>query len=305
MVYGTVDAAQVERAVAAALDAGVDFFDTADMYDAGQSEVLLGRALRACKRPALVATKFGIRGRNSDGTLIIDGSPAYVSAAFEASSARLGMDGVDLYYLHRFDPKVPIEDTVGAMARLVEAGKVRRIGLSEVGVETLRRAHATFPIAALQSEYSLWTRGVEASVLPTCRELGIALVAYSPLGRGFLAGAIASPADLGEHDLRKVLAGRFVGEALAHNRHWLERLAAFASARGATTAQLTLAWLLHRDGSVIPIPGTRRAERARENAAASNLVLDGSDVAEIERIVTQGGVRGERYPRAMQGQLGQ
>jgi aryl-alcohol dehydrogenase-like predicted oxidoreductase len=304
MVYGNVEANEVEGAVGAALDAGVDFFDTADVYDGGRSEELLGKSLRALKREAVIATKFGIRGRNPDGTLIIDGSAEYVATAFEASRKRLDVDSIDLYYLHRFDPKTPIETTVGAMARLVEQGKVRRLGLSEVGVETLRRAHEVHPIAALQSEYSLWTRGVEAAVLPACHELGVTLVAYSPLGRGFLAGSVSSTAELAERDLRRVLGGRFTEDALAHNRGWLERLEAFASARGATTAQVALAWLLQRDDSVIPIPGTRRAARAKENAAAADLVFSAADAAEIERIVSEGGVRGDRYPKAMQGQLG-
>jgi aryl-alcohol dehydrogenase-like predicted oxidoreductase len=304
MVYGNVEASEFEGAVGASLDAGVDFFDTADVYDGGRSEELLGRSLRALKREAAIATKFGIRGRNPDGTLVIDGSPEYVATAFEASRKRLGVDSIDLYYLHRFDPKIPIETTVGAMARLIEQGKVRRLGLSEVGAQTLRRAHAVHPIAALQSEYSLWTRDVEAAVLPACHELGVALVAYSPLGRGFLAGSIASAAELAERDLRRVLGGRFTEDALAHNRGWLERLEAFASARSVTTAQVALAWLLHRDDSVIPIPGTRRAARAKENAAAAELAFSPADLAEIERIVSEGGVRGHRYPAAMQEQLG-
>jgi aryl-alcohol dehydrogenase-like predicted oxidoreductase len=304
MVYGNVEASEFEGAVGASLDAGVDFFDTADVYDGGRSEELLGKSLRALKREAAIATKFGIRGRNPDGTLVIDGSPEYVATAFEASRKRLGVDSIDLYYLHRFDPKIPIETTVGAMARLIEQGKVRRLGLSEVGAQTLRRAHAVHPIAALQSEYSLWTRDVEAAVLPACHELGVALVAYSPLGRGFLAGSIASAAELAERDLRRVLGGRFTEDALAHNRGWLERLEAFASARSVTTAQVALAWLLHRDDSVIPIPGTRRAARAKENAAAAELAFSPADLAEIERIVSEGGVRGHRYPAAMQEQLG-
>jgi aryl-alcohol dehydrogenase-like predicted oxidoreductase len=304
MVYGSAGAEEVDATVAAALDAGIDFFDTADVYDAGRSEELFGRALRMSGRKVVIATKFGIRGRRSDGTLLIDGSPAYVTDAVEASRKRLGVETIDLYYLHRFDPQVPIEETVGAMARLVERGVVRLLGLSEVGVETLRRAHAVHPIAALQSEYSLWTRGVEAGILPACHELGVALVAYSPLGRGFLAGAVASSTDLGENDLRRRLGERFTDEALAHNRTWLSRLAAFAASRGATTAQLSLAWLLHRDQTVIPIPGTRRAERARENAGAAALELTPDDLTEIEGIVGDGGILGNRYPEAMLGQLG-
>jgi aryl-alcohol dehydrogenase-like predicted oxidoreductase len=190
------------------------------------------------------------------------------------------------------------------MTRLVEAGKVRRLGLSEVGVETLRRACKVHPIAALQSEYSLWTRGVEQAVLPACRELGVSLVAYSPLGRGFLAGRASTSTELGERDLRRTLGERFSDEALAHNAVWLAQLKAFAGARGATTAQLALAWLLHREELVIPIPGTRHEARARENAAAAALSLDPSEVSAFESIVSEGGVRGERYPRAMLGQLG-
>jgi aryl-alcohol dehydrogenase-like predicted oxidoreductase len=304
MTYGAAEAEQVNATVTAALDAGIDFFDTADVYDAGRSEELYGRALRVSGRKVAIATKFGIRGRRSDGTLLIDGSPAYVSEAVEASRKRLGVDTIDLYYLHRFDPRVPIEETVGAMARLVDRGLVRQLGLSEVGIETLRRAHAVHPIAALQSEYSLWTRGVEAGVLSACKELGVALVAYSPLGRGFLAGGIASATDLAENDLRRRLGERFTDEALVHNRTWLARLAEFAAARGATTAQLALAWLLHRDQSVLPIPGTRHPERARENAASAGLELTPNDLAEIEGIVGDGGILGNRYPEAMLGQLG-
>jgi aryl-alcohol dehydrogenase-like predicted oxidoreductase len=304
MFYGDLEQSEVERAIAAALDSGIDFFDTADVYDAGRSEELLGKTLRSLGRQAVVATKFGIRGRNRDGTLVIDATPEYLNVAFEASCRRLGVDSVDLYYLHRFDPKVPIEETVGAMARLVELGKVRRLGLSEVGIETLRRACKVHPIAALQSEYSLWTRDVELAVLPACRELGVTLVAYSPLGRGFLAGDASSFGELGERDLRRSLGERFTNEALSHNRGWLARLQAFARARGVTTAQLALAWLLQREQLVIPIPGTRHAARARENAGAASLSLAPSEVAEIERIVREGEVRGTRYPEAMLGQLG-
>jgi aryl-alcohol dehydrogenase-like predicted oxidoreductase len=302
MFYGDIDASSIERTIAAALDGGIDFFDTADVYDAGRSEELLGSALRTSKRPATVATKFGIRGRRPDGTLVVDGTPGYVVEAFEASRKRLGVDAIDLYYLHRFGPLVPIEDTVGAMARLVAEGKVRQLGLSEVSAATLRRACAVHPIAALQSEYSLWTRGVEASVLPACRELGVALVAYSPLGRGFLAGCVTSSAELGDRDLRRTLGERFTEDALAHNRGWLGRLEEFASARGITTGQLALAWLLHRDDAVIPIPGTRREERAKENAGAAAVALASSDMAAIEHIVSD--VRGSRYPQAMLEELG-
>jgi aryl-alcohol dehydrogenase-like predicted oxidoreductase len=270
----------------------------------GRSEQLLGQTLRSLRSEALVATKFGIRGRNGDGTLVIDNTPQYLTAAFEASCRRLGVDTLDLYYLHRFDPQIPIEETVGAMARLVELGKVRHLGLSEVAVETLRRACKVHPIAALQSEYSLWTRDVEPAVLPACRELGVSLIAYSPLGRGFLAGRASSSSALGERDLRRTLGERFTDEALVHNQRWLGQLEAFARAHGATTAQLSLAWLLHREKFVIPIPGTRHEGRARENADAVALSLNPSEVAELERIVREGGVRGARYPEAMLGQLG-
>ncbi len=280
-----------------ALDIGVDFLDTADMYGVGRNEILLSKVLARRRDEVVLATKFG-NVRAADGTFLgIDGSPAYVAAACDASLERLGVDHIDLYYQHRVDPNVPIEETVGAMARLVEAGKVRYLGLSEASADTVRRAAAVHPIAALQSEYSLWTRDVETGALPACRELGIGFVPYSPLGRGFLTGAIASTNALADDDWRRQNP-RFQDGNIDVNRALVEAVTALAEARGCTPAQLALAWLLHRGPDIVPIPGTRRTGRLDENAAATLLELDATELARLDEVLAQHEVAGTRYPEA-------
>jgi aryl-alcohol dehydrogenase-like predicted oxidoreductase len=296
--YGPSDDEASVEVLHHAIDLGSTFWDTADMYGSGHNERLVGRALRGRRDAVVLATKFAIQ-RGPDGSFLgISGRPEYVREACDASLRRLGLDHIDLYYQHRVDPDVPIEDTVGAMADLVHAGKVRFLGLSEAGADTLRRAVAVHPIAALQSEYSLWSRDLEASILPTCRELGIGLVAYSPLGRGFLSGAIRSPEDLAEDDWRR-MNPRFQGEAFEHNLELVRRIEEFASAKGCTPAQLALAWVLAQGDEVVAIPGTRRAERLDENAAALDVELSPDELAEIDAVIPRDLVVGTRYPEAM------
>lgn len=304
MFYGEVDEAQVVQTLTSALDLGITHFDTANVYEGGRSETLLGRALRARHEEATIATKFGIVGRNADGTLALDTHPAAVRTACEQSLTRLGVETIDLYYLHRFDPAIPIEDTVGAMAQLVREGKVRHLGLSEVGAQTLERAHAVHPITALQCEYSLWTRGVEDSILPTCRALGVALVAYSPLGRGFLAGAVRDHHALADRDLRRTVGDRFEAANIQANLDWLDQLEDMAQQRQVTVAQLALAWLLAQGDDVFPIPGSRRLAHLRANAAAGSVTLTAEELARIEVLVTPERVVGARYSTAMLAQLG-
>ncbi|MCF7220667.1 aldo/keto reductase [Marilutibacter chinensis] len=280
-----------------AVDIGVNFLDTADMYGVGRNEELLSKVLARRRDEIVLATKFG-NVRAPDGTFLgIDGSPEYVAAACDASLKRLGIDHIDLYYQHRIDPKVPVEDTVGAMARLVEAGKVRFLGLSEASGDTVRRAASVHPIAALQSEYSLWTRDVEDDALITCRELGIGFVAYSPLGRGFLTGAIASIDTLADGDWRRQNP-RFQDGNIDVNRALVQAVTELAQARGCTPAQLALAWLLHRGPDIVPIPGTRRIGRLDENAAATTLALDAAELARLDEILARHEVAGTRYPAA-------
>ncbi|MCL1633413.1 aldo/keto reductase [Luteimonas sp. SX5] len=280
-----------------AIDIGVNFLDTADMYGVGENERLLGKVLRTRRDEVVLATKFGnVRAANGD-FLRVDGSPEYVAAACDASLQRLGVDHIDLYYQHRVDPNVPIEDTVGAMARLVEAGKVRHLGLSEASGATVRRAAAVHPIAALQSEYSLWTRDVEGDALPVCRELGIGFVAYSPLGRGFLTGAIQQVGQLAVNDWRRQNP-RFQAGNIDRNRELVEAVTELAAARGATPAQLALAWLLHRGPDIVPIPGTRRIARLDENAGAARILLNGAELQRIDDVLASHAVAGLRYPEA-------
>ena len=281
-----------------AIDIGVDFLDTADMYGiGGANEKLLAKVLRTRRDEVVLATKFG-NVRGEDGAFLgIDGSPAYVAAACDASLKRLGVEHIDLYYQHRVDPKVPVEETVGAMARLVEAGKVRHLGLSEASGDTVRRAAKVHPIAALQSEYSLWTRDVETDALPACRELGIGFVAYSPLGRGFLTGAFRKPDDLAENDWRRQNP-RFQDANFAQNLALVEAVTELAQARGCTPAQLALAWLLHRGDDIVPIPGTRRIERLDENAGAARIVLTEAEQQRIGQVLAQHAIAGTRYPEA-------
>ena len=293
--YGPADRTQSLAVLDRALDRGVNLLDTADMYGSGANERLLADVLARRRDEIVLATKFGFV-RGSDGQVLgIDGRPEYVARACDASLARLGVERIDLYYLHRVDPHVPIEDTVGAMAALVAAGKVGHLGLSEVSAATLRRAQAVHPIAAVQSEYSLWTREVEQGVLPACRELGVSLVAYSPLGRGLLTGTIRQPDDLPVGDWRRGLP-RFEAGNLTANQALVEALAAIAASRGCTPAQLALAWLLDRGPDVVPIPGTRRLDRLEENLAATRMTLDASERAQIDAALAARPVRGARYP---------
>ena len=295
--YGTPDEQGGIETIQRALDLGVTFLDTADMYGPFTNEQLVGRAIAGRRDEVQLATKFG-NERLPDGTMVgINGSPEYVRAACDASLQRLGVDHIDLYYQHRVDKTVPIEETVGAMAELVAAGKVRHLGLSEASAETIRRAHATHPVTALQTEYSLFTRDLEDEILPTIRELGIGLVPYSPLGRGLLTGAIsaASGAD-GEADRRRTqYFPRFQGEALEANLALVDRVRKLAAEKGCTPGQLALAWVLAQGEDVVPIPGTKRVRYLEENVAAADVVLTSEDLAALEAAVPRDAVAGERY----------
>jgi len=293
--YGPSDDTTSIAVIHGALERGLNFFDTADMYGVGRNEELVGRALAGRRDSAVIATKFGFVRDANGNRGGVSGKPAYVRAACDASLRRLKIDTIDLYYQHRVDPEVPIEDTVGAMADLVREGKVRFLGLSEAAPDTIRRAHAVHPIAALQTEYSLWSRDPETELLATCRELGIAFVAYSPLGRGFLTGAIGSADTLDASDFRRNQP-RFTGDNAAHNRALVAKLAERAKLRGCTPAQLALAWLLGRAPSIVPIPGTRKLERLDENLAATQIQLTADDVAAIDAIAPLGAAAGTRYP---------
>jgi aryl-alcohol dehydrogenase-like predicted oxidoreductase len=277
-----------------AAEIGANFLDTSDLYGGGANEELVGRALKGRREKYILATKFG-NVRDADGKPDVDGRPEYVVAACEGSLKRLGVDHVDLYYLHRVDPKVPIEETVGAMARLVEQGKVRYLGLSEAAPETVARAHKVHPITALQTEYSLWTRDVEADLLPLCAELGIGYVAYSPLGRGIFSGEITGAESLGEGDRRRNHP-RFQGENLAKNVRLLEPFLELAGARGCSPAQLALAWVLARGDGVVAIPGTRRVDHLELNVAAAHINLDAADIARLDGAFPAGSAAGTRYP---------
>lgn len=295
--YGPANEATNLEVLNHALDIGIDLFDTADMYAVGANERLLAQVLKTRRRKIVLATKFGnVRGATGE-FLGVNGRPEYVAAACDASLARLGVDCIDLYYQHRVDPNVPIEETVGAMARLVEAGKVRYLGLSEASAATLRRAARVHPIAALQSEYSLWTRDVEAEILPTCRGLGIGFVAYSPLGRGFLTGAIRSTNDLTSDDWRRENP-RFAADNFDRNRRLVDAVAGIAREHGCTPAQLALAWLLHQGEDIVPIPGTRRITRLEENAGATRLTLTTDELKRIDAALGAMPTAGARYPAA-------
>jgi aryl-alcohol dehydrogenase-like predicted oxidoreductase len=295
--YGTTDESEARATIARALDLGCNFLDTSDMYGPHTNERLVGSAIAERRDEVFLATKFGIKLIKDDDLLrrMIDGSPEYVHEACDASLRRLGVDHIDLYYQHRVDPNTPIEDTVGAMAELVAAGKVRHLGLSEASAETIRRAHAVHPITAVQSEYSLWTRDVESDVLPTLQELGIALVAYSPLGRGFLSGRFTSPEELDENDYRRY-GPRFSGENLTHNLTLAERVRELASERGITPGQLALAWVLHRGEHIVPIPGTKRVRYLEENLAAADIELSEEEVQSIADAIPL--AAGDRYDPA-------
>jgi aryl-alcohol dehydrogenase-like predicted oxidoreductase len=278
-----------------ALDLGINFLDTADAYGMGHNEELVGNAIRDRREKAFLATKFGNVRTPDGGWAEINGRPEYVRQACEASLKRLGLSTIDLYYQHRVDPSVPIEDTVGAMARLVEQGKVRYLGLSEAAPQTIRRAHKVHPIAALQTEYSLWTRDPEAEVIPTCRELGITFVAYSPLGRGFLTGKIQSLNDLDPNDWRR-RNPRFEQQNLQRNLDLTKRVQSLAQEKKCTPAQLALAWLLAQGDDIVPIPGTKREKYLEENAAAAQIRLSAEDLARIEKVAPHGVAAGQRYP---------
>jgi aryl-alcohol dehydrogenase-like predicted oxidoreductase len=293
--YGPSDEAEAVATIHRALDLGVDLLDTADMYGPFTNERLVGRALAGRRGEVVLATKFG-NERREDGTWVgVNGRPEYVRAACEASLARLGVDHIDLYYQHRVDKTVPIEETVGAMAALVSEGKVRYLGLSEAAPATIRRAHAVHPISALQTEYSLWTRDPEKEILPAVRELGIGFVAYSPLGRGFLAGRFRSPDDLRDEGDFRSRHPRFQDDNLTRNLELLQRLEEIAADKHVTAAQLALAWVMHRGADVVPIPGTKRRRYLEENVAAAALELSDDDLERLDQALPPGATAGGRY----------
>ena len=293
--YGTGDEEESTATIHRAIELGITFLDTADMYGPFTNEKLVGKAIAGRRDEVVLATKFG-NVRGEDGSFRgVSGKPDYVREACDASLSRLGVDHIDLYYQHRVDPETPIEETVGAMKELVEAGKVRYLGLSEAGPETIRRAHAVHPISALQSEYSLFTRDVEDEILPTVRELGIGFVPYSPLGRGFLTGRWRSIEDMPEDDTRSARFPRFAEENFEKNVELADRVREVAEGKGITPGQLALAWLLAQGDDIVPIPGTKRREYLEDNAGAADVTLTGEDLARIEEAMPRGSAAGERY----------
>jgi aryl-alcohol dehydrogenase-like predicted oxidoreductase len=297
--YGPGDETESIATIHRAIELGITFLDTADIYGIGDNEELVGKAIRGIRDQVFLVTKFGIVRSKSDPALRgVNGSPEYIRAACDASLKRLGVDVIDLYYQHRVDPNTPIEDTVGALSGLVKAGKIRYIGLSEAGAATIRRAHAVHPIAALQTEYSLWTRDPEDQILATTRELGIAFVAYSPLGRGFLTGQIKRVEDFAPDDYRRT-SPRFQGENFQKNLDLVERVEAIAKEKKCTPGQLALAWLLAQGEDIIPIPGTKRRKYLEENAGALDVKLTPDDLRRIDEIAPHGAASGLRYPEQM------
>ncbi|WP_216214060.1 aldo/keto reductase [Amycolatopsis aidingensis] len=295
--YGTGDDTESIATVHRALELGITLLDTADMYGYGRNEELLGRAIADRRDRVVLASKFGIvRDEADQDKRGVRGDPEYVGQAAEASLRRLGVDHIDLYYQHRVDPEVPIEETVQAMAALVKQGKVRYLGLSEAGAETIRRAHAVHPISAVQTEWSLWSRDIEDEVVPTCRELGIGIVPYSPLGRGFLTGSITSKADLDAGDYRRSGQPRLAEGNFERNLEMVRALRELAERKGVTAGQLALAWVQHRGEDVVPIPGTKRRKYLDENVAAAQLELSEQDIKDIEAAVPADAVAGQRYP---------
>jgi aryl-alcohol dehydrogenase-like predicted oxidoreductase len=301
--YGTPDNSESIATIHHAIDRGITLLDTADMYGLGHNEELVGHAHGRRRNEVVIATKFGIV-RGPDGPLIgVNGRPEYVQQACEASLRRLRIPAIDLYYQHRVDPEVPIEETIGAMGRLVEQGKVRYLGMSEAGAATIRRAHATHPITALQNEYSLWTRDPEDEILNVCRELGIGFIAYSPLGRGFLTGQVKSLEELAPDDFRRI-SPRFRGENLRKNLHLVEHIVQMAKEKGCTPAQLALAWVLARDGEVVPIPGTKRRAFLDDNLGALDISLTPAELARIDDFAPRGVAAGPRYPESLMKRVG-
>ena len=292
--YGMGDEAESIATIHRALELGVNFFDTADMYGRGANEELVGRAISQHREQVILATKFGIQRGEDNSFRGISGSPEYVRSACDASLKRLNIDYIDLYYQHRVDPTVPIEETVGAMAELVKQGKVRYIGLSEARAATIRRAASVHPISALQSEYSLWSRDIEDEIIPTIQELGIGLVAYSPLGRGFLSGTVTSLDDLAPDDYRRN-SPRFQGENFNKNLELVERVKEIAREKSVTPGQLALAWLLAKSNDIVPIPGTKRRTYLEENVAATDIKLTPAELQRIEEVAPKNSFMGDRY----------
>ena len=298
-VYGAADEQAATDTIHQAIDLGVTFLDTADAYGKGHNEILIGKAIADRRQRVVIATKFGLSDVSQGGyTVPVNGHPEYVRSACEASLRRLGVETIDLYYQHRVDPHTPIEETIGAMAELVTEGKVRFLGLSEASAATIRRAHAVHPIAALQSEYSLWSRDVEAEILPTCRELQIGFVPWSPLGRGFLTGQVKTFDDLDANDWRRV-SPRFQGENFGRNLDLVAQIQEMADAKNCTPAQLAIAWLLQQGDDLVPIPGTKRVSYLLDNLGALDVKLTIAELDRIDTILPKGAASGDRYPASM------
>lgn len=298
-VYGAADEQAATDTIHQAIDLGVTFLDTADAYGKGHNEILIGKAIADRRQRVVIATKFGLSDVSQGGyTVPVNGRPEYVRSACEASLRRLGVETIDLYYQHRVDPHTPIEETIGAMAELVTEGKVRFLGLSEASAATIRRAHAVHPIAALQSEYSLWSRDVEAEILPTCRELQIGFVPWSPLGRGFLTGQVKTFDDLDANDWRRV-SPRFQGDNFGRNLDLVAQVQEMADAKNCTPAQLAIAWLLQQGDDLVPIPGTKRVSYLLDNLGALDVKLTIAELDRIDTILPKGAASGDRYPASM------